>query len=50
MAHRIGIFHQGRLIRCGTMEELRKESTTSATLEDFFLQVTADDETPEAVR
>jgi ABC-2 type transport system ATP-binding protein len=44
MAHRIGIFHHGRLIRCGSIEELRKESVENQTLEDFFLQVTAESE------
>jgi ABC-2 type transport system ATP-binding protein len=50
MAHRIGIFHQGRLIRCGTIDELRRETTSDTTLEDFFLQVTADAEQAEVVR
>lgn len=49
MAHRIGIFHQGRLIRCGSIEELRKESPEHLTLEDFFLQVTAEAEGSDAV-
>ena len=42
MADRIGIIHQGRLIRCGTMDELRRESQHAASLEDLFLQITGE--------
>lgn len=39
---RIGILHQGRLIACGTMSELRAtlQSSAKTTLEDLFLQLT----------
>jgi ABC-2 type transport system ATP-binding protein len=40
LADRIGIFHRGRLIRCGTFAELKRESDRDASLEDFFLRVT----------
>jgi len=41
LADRIGIFHRGRLIRCGTIDTLKKESQTEGTtLEGLFLQVT----------
>lgn len=42
VADRIGIIHRGRLIRCGTMAELRAETADALSLEDFFLQVTAE--------
>jgi ABC-2 type transport system ATP-binding protein len=41
VADRIGIIHRGRLIRCGTLAELRYGAERQ-TLEDFFLGVTAD--------
>lgn len=40
LAQRIGIIRQGRLIAEGTLEELR-ERTSGASLEDVFLQLTA---------
>lgn len=44
MADRIGIFSHGRLIRCGSITELRREAEREMSLEDFFLQVTAESE------
>lgn len=44
VADRIGIIRRGRLVRCGTLEQLRDERPAGMTLEDFFLQVTAEDE------
>ena len=41
VADRVGIIREGKLIRCGTLEELRAERTSGMTLEDFFLEVTA---------
>ncbi|MFV2065531.1 MAG: ABC transporter ATP-binding protein [Pirellulales bacterium] len=42
LADRIGIFHQGRLIRCGTLDRLKQESQTEgSTLEGLFLHVTS---------
>ena len=40
LADRIGIIQRGRLIRCGTLGELRAEFVGGQTLEDFFLDVT----------
>jgi len=40
LADRIGIIQRGRLIRCGTLAELRAEFVGGQTLEDFFLDVT----------
>ncbi len=42
MCDRVGIINQGRLIACGTMEELRSGmgETSGASLEDIFLQLT----------
>mgnify|MGYP001550240090 CR=1 FL=1 len=43
MAERIGIIHAGRLAAEGTLAELRERAgRTGGTLEDVFLQVTAD--------
>ncbi len=39
LCHRIGIIHQGRLIACGTMEELREQSRDKS-LENIFLELT----------
>jgi ABC-2 type transport system ATP-binding protein len=40
LADRIGIIQRGRLIRCGTLAELRAEFVGGQSLEDFFLDVT----------
>lgn len=37
---RIGIIHEGRLVACGSMEELRRKSRDSASLENIFLELT----------
>lgn len=42
VADRIGIIHNGRLIRCGTAAELKADLGADGTLEDLFLQVTAE--------
>ena len=42
MAHRIGIIRDGKLVAEGTLEELQARSTSGRTLEDVFLQLTAD--------
>ena len=42
VADRVGIIREGKLIRCGTLDELRAERATGKTLEDFFLEVTAE--------
>lgn len=38
---RIGIIHEGRLVACGSMQELRRQSRDSASLEQIFLELTA---------
>lgn len=42
VADRIGIIHRGRLIRCGTLAELRGLAVGAPSLEDFFLEVTSE--------
>jgi len=44
MADRIGIIHQGRLVACGTRDELRRQSGASGPLEEVFLALTAERE------
>ena len=45
VADRIGIIHQGRLVRCGSMAQLREEGAEGLSLEEFFLGVTAESQT-----
>jgi ABC-2 type transport system ATP-binding protein len=40
LCDRIGIIHKGRLIACGTMEELRALDRTEQSLEGIFLELT----------
>lgn len=42
IASRIGILHKGRLVRCGTLDELRHNGAAGRSLEEFFLAVTAE--------
>ena len=42
MASRIGIIDHGRLIGCGTLETLRRQSAVDGSLEDVFLTLTAE--------
>ena len=49
MCDRIGIIDRGRLLACGTMEELRAAGGTG-TLEDIFLQVTGGAEVEEMAK
>jgi ABC-2 type transport system ATP-binding protein len=37
LADRIGIVHKGKLISCGTFEEIRKQAAVDGNLEDVFL-------------
>ncbi len=41
LCDRIGIIHQGRLIACGTMEELKSLAANRESLENIFLELTA---------
>jgi ABC-type multidrug transport system ATPase subunit len=45
MADRIGIFHQGQVIACGSADELRARSQTTGTLEAAFLALTRGSQT-----
>lgn len=38
--HRVGIIHHGRLIACGTMEELKGQAQDRESLENIFLGLT----------
>ncbi|MGM0653179.1 MAG: ABC transporter ATP-binding protein [Bacillota bacterium] len=40
LCDRIGIIHQGRLIACGTMEELKSLAANRESLENIFLELT----------
>lgn len=40
LCDRIGIIHQGRLIACGTMEELKSLAANRGSLENIFLELT----------
>ena len=40
LCDRIGIIHRGRLVACGTMEELREKAKDTASLENIFLELT----------
>lgn len=42
LAGRIGIVEHGRLISCGTLEELRHQAALSGSLEEVFLKLTDD--------
>lgn len=44
LADRIGIIDRGRLIGCGSLDSLRKQADRSGTLEEVFLQLTAQPE------
>ena len=40
LADRVGIIQLGRLIRCGSLEQIRAEFDAGHTLEDLFLEIT----------
>ena len=40
LADRIGIVEHGRLISCGTLEQLRKQAALDGSLEEVFLELT----------
>ena len=40
LCDRIGIIHQGRLIACGTMDELKNKAANRENLENIFLELT----------
>jgi ABC-2 type transport system ATP-binding protein len=40
LADRIGIIDRGRMLACGSMDDLRKQADRDGTLEDLFLKIT----------
>ena len=46
LAARIGIVHHGRLIGCGTLDDLRKQAALDGTLEEVFLALVEEDKAP----
>jgi ABC-2 type transport system ATP-binding protein len=44
IADRIGIIRRGKLVKCGTLDELQRDRPGGMNLEEYFLQVTAEDE------
>ncbi|MFO0804492.1 MAG: ABC transporter ATP-binding protein [Gemmataceae bacterium] len=46
LADRIGIIDRGRLLGCGTMEDLRTQAAMDGSLEDLFLKITEEPESP----
>jgi ABC-2 type transport system ATP-binding protein len=40
LCDRIGIIHKGRLVACGTMDELQALDKTEQSLEGIFLELT----------
>lgn len=45
IADRVGIIHEGELIACGSLEELRRESGVGGRLEEVFLKLTDEEAT-----
>ncbi len=45
VADRVGIIHEGELIACGNLDQLRKQSGIKGRLEEVFLKITAETET-----
>jgi ABC-2 type transport system ATP-binding protein len=51
LADRIGIIDRGRLLGCGTLDDLRRQASSDGNLEDLFLKITeeaAPDDAPVA--
>lgn len=42
LADRVGILHQGRLLQLGTVSEIKRLASRPGSLEDIFLELTAD--------
>lgn len=49
VADRVGIISEGKLIACGNLDELRKQSGVKGRLEEVFLKITEESETHEKV-
>jgi ABC-2 type transport system ATP-binding protein len=46
LAARIGIVHHGRLIGCGTLDDLRKQAALDGSLEEVFLALVEEETAP----
>jgi ABC-2 type transport system ATP-binding protein len=46
LADRIGIIDRGRLLGCGTLQDLQKQAAMDGSLEDLFLKITEEPESP----
>jgi ABC-2 type transport system ATP-binding protein len=44
LSDRIGVINQGKLIGCGTLDELRRQSDHNGSLEEVFLKMTEEEE------
>ncbi len=44
IADRVGIIHEGELIACGSLGELRKQSGVDGRLEEVFLKLTKEED------
>lgn len=50
LADRVGIINKGKLIAVGTLEELRRQSGSSGSLESVFISITADNYNGQNIR
>jgi ABC-2 type transport system ATP-binding protein len=48
LSDRIGVIHQGKLIGCGTLDELRQHADLNGSLEEVFLKLTEEETTTPA--
>ncbi len=46
LSDRIGVINQGKLIGCGTLDELRQRADLNGTLEEVFLKMTEEETIP----
>jgi ABC-2 type transport system ATP-binding protein len=46
LSDRIGVINQGKLIGCGTLDELRQRADLHGSLEEVFLKMTEEEATP----
>ena len=46
LSDRIGVINRGRLIGCGTLDELRQRADLNGTLEEVFLKLTEEEPAP----
>jgi ABC-2 type transport system ATP-binding protein len=48
LSDRIGVISHGKLIACGTLDELRRSADSNGTLEEVFLKMTDEEVKPGA--